>query len=149
MAAVFRPRTLSPVAHHHPGAEEPDTGHDLRGDPGRIRGGAAEPVRRQQHEQGGADGDQSVGPQSGHPRPILASEPDDGAQADTRDEARRFSGEGGALGAGPMVCASRSSDVVPRHIDVVTGDIDGRRRLIQRWNGIGESPTDNHLIGRN
>ena len=33
--------------------------------------------------------------------------------------------------------------------DVVTGAIDGRRRLIQRWNGIGESPTDNHLIGRN
>src|SRR6202042_1127280 len=53
------------VAQDDPGAEEPDAGHDVGGDPGRVDPMLPGQQDGEQLEQGGAESDQSVRAQSG------------------------------------------------------------------------------------
>jgi hypothetical protein len=65
VAAVLMPRDVDSVAHDDPGAEEPDAGHDVGGDPGRVDPVLPGQQDGEQLEQGGAEGDQGIGAQPG------------------------------------------------------------------------------------
>jgi len=64
------------VAQDDPGAEEPDAGHDVGGDPGRVDAMLAGQQDGEQLEHSGAEGDQGVGAQPGGALPPLPFQPD-------------------------------------------------------------------------
>ena len=67
---------MDAVAQDDPGAEEPDAGHDVGGDPGGVDAAGAGEQDGEQLEQRGAEGDQGVGAQPGGTLPPLPFQPD-------------------------------------------------------------------------